>query len=238
MCPLCLEKRKSSCVECRFKQYLADMQDHSETEKKIVEEYRTGPIKEAVDLATQFDYNLYQLEAYENIKEAYGFEVACKKKSEILTEHPCHEKIKRIVQEWASIRKNTWYRLFYKQTENIQKMPRNYLHQYDSEKNLVGPVNIGIESAAFLYPVNLCNTDPEQAFIICETHQKIDKLPSEIGSMPLKRAATFQRILEKWLGGYDVSPKNGGLQGIPDEKLTGYKHQAKNKAKNFWEGSI
>jgi len=223
MCPDCEDKTKSYCLRCRLTEYREVIEGLNIHQQNNLEHYR-NIIQTAIYNATSTDDELKWLENFENIIEAYSFELTMGLKDELLTGKYSDSEVFRKAKRYTYKRKNSWYGLLNRQRDNIRVLPRHHVFVRDNGNVIDFAFNDSNYFQLLGLP-NIYHKTPEKTLLEVERNLVLEKLPDIIAALKKKRAPEYCRILEALYDGVDVSSKHGPELNIEGNKVAGFKHQ-------------
>jgi len=224
----CNCKAPSYCVYCRHEAYKKFTQPLPLKKQQLLEQYRNGPIRKAIDLATKYDYNLHSLENFESLKEALGYELTLKYHQLIINNKP-KAVIYAISFDYANTRKYSWYDHSIWRKETCQIHADGNLVVYSDNGDVIDYAEVP-DSLPTLGLPNPYRLPPDTFLEKIEDYEKIIKLPADIGSQRGNWAKKRQKVIEAILSGINVLPKNSDKLNLPKDKIKTLKHQAIKKA--------
>lgn len=222
-------RRNRRNVEQWHNMYLEQRSGLSKENQNDLELYR-DTVLAAIDKAT-IDDRLKRLENWEDVKECYSYELTIQGMDYLLTKRPSKNQVIKWAKGLTRIRKGSWFDSLIRQIESIQIEAKPFILQFDDEGEIV---ETGLPESGWVPPLNPPDPhklNPEECLLRWEDLQKIQHLPSDVGSLQAKRASEWEVILFAWLQGKETTRRNAKELGIPEDEAISLKHQAKEKAK-------
>jgi len=220
------KKRKD--VEYRHDLYKRNLETLSEDERELIETYRQAMLS-GINKITR-GYGLEELENWEDVKEEFLYEVITPRIPLYVRGDFSIPQAVQLAKELTLKRQGSWYRSVFRQRENLQIYPDDFIVERDEEGEVCGVASALPDWAPPSAPMDPYRTDPEAYLLRVEEIEHVKKLPEIVGVWG-KWASLYQRILEIQLSGEDVGPRHREMLGVEtNKKLIEFTWQAKHLA--------
>lgn len=239
MAPAPSEERKSKgkkqsneglTVDDWVERFTHHMNSLSQAEQEIVKSYWPA-IHTAIELATNHDESLQQLEKLEEKKECFEYSLLIQATPHILANCPTNKNVIKWAKRRTSTRKNSWGNDLIRQRESIRVAAEGHRLSRDDEGRITDVGFSDREWMPMVSPPNPWTYDPEQMYFALEATREVEGLAENLGKTGKKRSLEYQHICALQLLGIDVVSKHGSKLGVPNDKVSGYKIQMRNESR-------
>ena len=201
----------------------------SEEEQEVVKGYWPA-IRKGVELATEADVDLQELEMLAKREECFEYYLLMKATPYILENCPSEKHEVYWAKRQTQRRKLSWYNDLIRQRDNIRVAAGGHRLCRDEESRIT---DVGLSDRKWVPvadPPNPWKADPEEMLLALEDTRTLEKLLERVGTLAGTNARKYQWILEQWLAGTEPTPDDGPSLGVKADYVTILKHHAKKYA--------